>query len=112
VSEDLLPPSWEGSVVLDIGDDVGAMILRTTHAAVGREINLIPDDPLVPHVHSAVRERRSSHGWSYAAVYPQLKEGSYRIEGTTQHFAIAGGRVIDLEFVESDTPSLRGASWY
>ena len=51
-------------------------------------------------MHSAVRERRTSHGSSFAAVYPQLKEGSYRIEGSSQRLAIAGGRVLDLDFDE------------
>jgi hypothetical protein len=98
VTETVLPPSWDGSVVLDIGGDIGALILRTSPACLAREIDLIPDDVNAPHVHSAVRERRTAEGSSFAAVYPQLQEGSYRIEGTTQRIAIVGGRVIDVEF--------------
>ena len=98
MSETILPASWDGSVVLDIGGDVGALILRTSPAYFAREIDLVPDDVTTPHVHSAVRERRTSQGSSFAAVYPQLREGSYTIEGTTQRLTIAGGRVIDVEF--------------
>jgi hypothetical protein len=101
VSETLLPPSWDGSVVLDIGGDVGALILHTSFACAGDEIDLLPDDTHAPHVHSAVRKRRTSQGSSFAAVYPQLKAGSYTIEGTTQRVAIAGGRVVELEYDES-----------
>jgi hypothetical protein len=102
VSEAVLPPSWDGSVVLDIGGDVGALILRTSPSALGREIDLIPSDANTPQVHSAVRERRMPDGSSFAAVYPQLKEGSYTIEGSTQCLVIVGGRVTDLFFHEHD----------
>jgi hypothetical protein len=101
VIETALPPSWDGSVVLDIGGDVGALILRTSHARLGHEIDLVPDDPTTPHVHSAVRERRTPMGSSFAAVYPQLKEGSYTIEGSLQRLFVVGGRVIDVAFDES-----------
>jgi hypothetical protein len=101
MSETILPPSWDGSVVLDIGGDIGALILHASPACAGREIDLVPDDAHAPHVHSAVRERRTSQGSSFAAVYPQLKEGNYTIEGATQRLAIAGGRVVELEFDES-----------
>lgn len=96
MSEKVLPPSWDGSVVLDIGGDVGALILRTSEAFQGREIDLVPDDETTPHVHSAVRERRSLEGSSFAAVYPQLKEGRYTIEGTAHRLTIVGGRVTDV----------------
>lgn len=95
MSETLLP-SWDGSVVLDIGGDVGALILRTPPTSFGCEIDLVPDDMCAPRVHSAVRERRTINGSSFAAVYPQLKEGSYTIEGTTQRLTIVGGRVLDV----------------
>lgn len=100
MTETILSPSWDGSVVLDIGGDVGALILRTSSACFAREIDLIPDNVNVTHVHSAVRERRTAEGSSFAAVYPQLKEGSYRIEGTAQHVAIVGGRVVDVKLEE------------
>jgi hypothetical protein len=102
MSEALSPPSWDGSVVLDIGGDVGALILRTSRHAQGREIELIPDDRSAPEVHSAVRERRAPDGSSFAVVYPQLKEGAYTIEGTAQRLTIAGGRVTDVAFHERD----------
>jgi hypothetical protein len=101
VIETVLPPSWDGSVVLDIGGDVGALILRASRACQGREIDLIPDDTTAPHVHSAVRERRTPLGSSFAAVYPQLLEGWYTIDGTLQRLSIAGGRVIEVAFDES-----------
>ena len=97
-----LPPSWDGSVVLEIGGEVGALVLRTPPALDGQEIDLIPDGITAPRTHSAVRERRLPHGLTYAAVYPNLRRGSYRVEGTGQRVSIAGGRVTELHIdVES-----------
>lgn len=100
MSETVCSPSWNGSVVLDIGNDVGALVLRTTSAWLNHEIDLVPDDWSLPHTHSVVRERRSPDGVSYAAVYPQLREGGYAIVGSAQRFTIVGGRVTDLELSE------------
>jgi hypothetical protein len=96
-----LPPSWDGSVVLDIGGDVGALMLRTPPSLNGREIDLTPDDPSRPHTHSAVRERQLTYAVSYAAVYPNLKAGLYTIEGSGQRIVIVGGRVTEVDYDES-----------
>jgi hypothetical protein len=100
VSETGLPASWDGSVVLDIGDDVGALVLHTSSEWLGREIDLHPDDRTLPHTHSAVRERRSPEGMSYAAVYAQLHAGRYTIEDSRQRLTIIGGRVTELQLAE------------
>jgi hypothetical protein len=96
--EQELPPSWEGSVLLDIGGDVGALMLHTPSSMDGDEIDLFPDDTTMPHTHSAVRERHLADGVSYAAVYPGLREGTYTVEGSGQIVTIVGGRVTEVEF--------------
>ena len=98
MSERQRPPSWDGSVVLDIGGDVGALMLRTPPTLVNHEIGLFLDDVSLPHTHSAVRERRLVEGTSYAAVYPSLKEGTYTVEGSRQRVTIVGGRVTDVAY--------------
>jgi hypothetical protein len=98
MSESQLPPSWDGSVVLDIGGDVGALMLRTPPALNGREIDLDPDDESAPHTHSAVRERRLLGGVAYAAVYPSLKAGQYTVVDTGQRVTIMGGEVTEIDF--------------
>ncbi len=95
-----MPASWNGSVILDIGGDIGALILRTTQEYYGHEVNLIPDDSTAPQVHSAVRERRAPEGSSFAAVYPQLIEGTYTIEGSRQRLVLRGGQVADVTLDE------------
>jgi hypothetical protein len=105
MSEHSLAPSWEGSVVLDIGGDVGALVLRTPSTMVGREIDLTPEDAADPRTHSAVRERRLSSGTSYAAVYPSLSAGLYTVEGSGQRVTIIGGSVTDVEFSHDEITS-------
>jgi hypothetical protein len=100
VSETVLPPSLDGTVILDIGNDVGALVLHTSGEWLGREIDLLPDDRSVPHTHSAVRERRSPDGSAYAAIYPQLLAGRYTLEDSRQRITIVGGRVTEIDLVE------------
>ncbi|MHB8378617.1 MAG: phospholipase [Acidimicrobiales bacterium] len=106
MSEGELAPSWDGSVVLDIGGDVGALMLRTSSAMLGHEIELIPDDD-APRTHSAVRERQSPRGRSFAAVYPSLKLGTYSVEGSALRVAVVGGRVTDAEYDSDEAASTR-----
>ncbi|MGH3732445.1 MAG: phospholipase [Acidimicrobiales bacterium] len=104
--ETALGPSWNGSVILDIGSDVGALVLHTSSQWLGREIVLQPDDSSRPHTHSAVRERRSPKGSTFAAVYPQLHAGHYAVEGSHQRLTITGGRVTELELSETFSETL------
>lgn len=96
-----LPPSWDGSVVLDIGGNIGALVLRVSAGLDGQEIDLDPQDRALPHIHSCVRERRVAGGSSYAAVYPSLKAGLYTVEGSGQVVNITGGQVMELDYKTS-----------
>ena len=68
-------PSGPGSVVLELGNDVGALVLETPAALLGREIEISPVGGAMAarRTHSLVRERRTATGTSYAAVYPGLR---------------------------------------
>ena len=74
-------PSNAGSVVLDLGADIGALILDTPAELAGREIEISPasDGPGARRTHALVRERRTGAGTGYAAVYPGLPAGRYTI---------------------------------
>jgi len=67
----------QGPTVLDIGDDVGALVLYTSAELVGAEIEISPDDDHGRRRHVAVHPRRFPGGTAYAAVYYGLEEGSY-----------------------------------
>ncbi len=95
-SEPVLPPSREGSVVLDIGGDVGALIVHTPAGLLGTEPELAFLDDPGRHVHTAVRERRTGNEVSYAAVYPSLVAGRYQLADTGQVVTIEGGAITEI----------------
>jgi len=74
-------PFSAGSVVLDLGAGIGALILAAPAELAGREIEISParGGSSARRTHSLVRERRTGAGLSYAAVYPGLAVGDYTI---------------------------------
>ncbi|MGO8885997.1 MAG: hypothetical protein ACLPUO_03720 [Streptosporangiaceae bacterium] len=73
-------PSGAGTVVLDLGPGVGALVLRTAPEANGEEIEISQiDAPSGPRTHSQVRPRELPGGPQYAAVYPGLAAGDYTV---------------------------------
>ena len=73
-------PSGPGTVVMELGADVGALILYTPAGLDGREIEISRDgDPVARRPHSRVRPRHVPTGTRYAAVYPGLPAGQYTI---------------------------------
>ncbi len=80
MTEPAAGPSGPGTVVLDLGVDVGALILYTRAELDGAEIEISrDDDPGARRTHSAVRQRRMPGATAYAAVYPGLRAGRYTI---------------------------------
>src|ERR1700687_1102186 len=73
-------PSGSGSVVLNVGHNIGALVLHASADQDGREIELsLGGVPAAPRTHSQVRERRAGGTVQYAAVYPGLTAGDYII---------------------------------
>ena len=72
-------PTGPGSVVLDIGGDVGALIIITPARMAGEEIHVSPLGDPAGRTHALVRERRLGGTASHAAVYPALPAGEYTI---------------------------------
>jgi hypothetical protein len=96
MAEQQLPPSTTASVVLDIGGEVGALVVELPRELLGRELDLFPlGGADLPVVHTEVRERRVGDGVVYAAVYPTVPAGSYLVEGLDQVFVVQGGRVTE-----------------
>jgi hypothetical protein len=73
--------SHSGHVVLDIGQNVGALILYTRQELCGREIEISRADRVSPRVHTAILERIVGSRTVYAGVYPELEAGDYRLWG-------------------------------
>ena len=92
MSESAAGPSGPGTVVLELGPGVGALVLYTPAELDGREIEISrDDDPGARRTHSQVRPRHMPAGTRYAAVYPDLAAGSYTIWADKQAPA---GRVV------------------
>lgn len=72
-------PTGPGSVLLDIGGDVGALIIVTPTRMAGEEIHISPLHDPAGRTHALVRERRLGAASCHAAVYPALQAGEYTI---------------------------------
>jgi hypothetical protein len=98
MTEPAAGPSDPGTVVMELGADIGALILYTPAGLNGSEIEISrDDDPGAPRTHSRVRPRHMPTVTRYAAVYPSLRAGQYTIWSDGQSPAgtatITGGQV-------------------
>jgi len=91
-----------GAVVLDIGDDVGALILYTGEELRGREIEVSPKGRDAWRVHTAIRERQANGRTIFAGVYLALPADDYTIwrDATTPagEVTIVGGAVAEADW--------------
>ncbi len=79
-THEVLPgPSPVASVVLDIGEGVGALIVRTTPDLDGQEIEIRRCGDPWRGVHTAVRRRVLPAGHQFAAVYGSLPAGRHEL---------------------------------
>jgi hypothetical protein len=89
----------EGATVLDIGADVGALVLYASADLVGAEIEISPVGEPGRRKHVAVHTRHFPGGTAHAAVYPDLPTGSYELwaaDGSVAlTVAIEGGTVAE-----------------
>jgi hypothetical protein len=80
MTEPVAGPTGPGSVVLELGAGIGALILYTPPGLDGEEIEISRDDePGAHRTHSQVRPRPLPGETVYAAVYPGLPAGRYTI---------------------------------
>jgi len=80
LTEPAAGPSGPGTVVLELGAGIGALILYTPPELDGAEIEISRDDePHAHRTHSQVRQRHMATATTYAAVYPSLPAGPYTI---------------------------------
>jgi len=80
MAESALGPSRSGSVVLELGPGLGALVLHTPPELDGCEIEISPHaSPHAHRTHSQVRPRHTANGTQHAAVYPGLAAGDYTV---------------------------------
>jgi hypothetical protein len=94
-----LPPQG-GPVLLDIGDDIGALIVRMDRELLGTELHVLREGE--HHTtHTGVWERRVGLDEVVVAVFPALAEGSYSIVdghgGLLQAVTVEGGQITEID---------------
>jgi hypothetical protein len=90
------------SVVLDIGQDMGALIIYPDAKLRGREIEVSPRGSVATRVHVEVLERRINDRPVFAAVFPGLRAGEYDIwvnaPNASGTVTIVGGEVATVDW--------------
>ena len=90
------------TVVLDIGKDIGALIIYTKPELHGREIEVSPQGGDGARTHVEVLERRIKDQPVFAAVFPGLRAGHYDIwedaATPSDTVTIAGGEIATVDW--------------
>lgn len=103
-AEPSLAPSHAGSVVLDLGGDIGALVVHVDAGLAGTEIHIRPagQPQGSHHLHTDVRERHLGPTIVYAAVFASLVAGDYELDrpggGSTVAVTVSGGAVAELDW--------------
>ena len=78
-TEELPPPSGEGTVVLDVGGPYGALVVLAPDHLDGVEIEIHRVDRPWDGTHTAVRRRELRDTVAYAGVFGRLLAGRYEL---------------------------------
>jgi len=89
-------------VVLEIGGDLGALIVYTGGDLHGREIEISPRGADDHRSHKDVLERRRGATPAFAAVFDRVETGTYTLwlDGAARErdVAVRGGAVTELDW--------------
>jgi hypothetical protein len=97
-------PDAESYAVLDIGGDIGALVLYAPAELCGTEIEISrAGTEGAARTHSLIRERQVPGSPPvYAAVYPGLVSGEYTVwrdeDASAGTVVVEGGQVADFEW--------------
>ncbi|MBV9196408.1 MAG: hypothetical protein JO168_19915 [Solirubrobacterales bacterium] len=91
-------------VVLEIGDDIGALIVYADVGMHGVEIEISPSSDDARRSHKEVLERMVEGRPAYAAVFDRLREGNYTLwaggVARARDVAVLGGEIAALRLGE------------
>jgi len=91
-----------GHAVLDIGDDIGALIIHSRAELCGRQIDVSPKGRIWQRTHTDVLERRTNGCSMFAALFLSLPAEDYIIWGDNSRpvgeITIAGGQVAEIDW--------------
>ncbi len=90
------------NIVLDIGREIGALVIYTGEELRGKEIEVSLKGSDAKRTHTAVHERRFNGRTIFAGVFPTLPAGEYKIwwhEPQPAHeVTITGGHVAEVDW--------------
>jgi hypothetical protein len=95
------------SVVLDIGGEVGALLVHLASMPPGGELEARPVGDEDGRFHTGVHPRPSERGDVLVAVFPAVLEGDYEVldvKGSADAQAVATVRVHGGQLTELDLP--------
>ena len=97
-----------GHVLLEIGGEVGALVIHTDPEQLGVEIEISPTGHDERRSHKDVLERTTGGHSSFAAVFDRLDRGTYTlwIDGVAQArgVRVTGGRIAELDWRSPPPP--------
>lgn len=103
-----LAPSGQGTVMLNIGGGIGALIIHTPGRLHGHEIEVSPAARPDERTHAAVRARYVRGGVTFCVVLDALPEGRYTLwqrgDVPVAEVAIRGGAVTEFTWPGTAVP--------
>ena|SRR5277367_4393770 len=95
-------------VVLDLGGDIGALIVHTDAVLHGVEVEISPTGADDDREHKEVLERRAAGRAAHTAVFDNLREGSYTLwignVACARNVQVTGGAVARLDWTGVSAP--------
>jgi hypothetical protein len=89
-------------VVLDIGGDIGALIIHTDASMVGVEVEISAVGEDACRTHKDVLEREINGCPAYTAVFDNIREGSYTLwvddVARARDVRVSGGAIGELDW--------------
>lgn len=89
-------------IVLDIGEDVGALIIYTRVELRNQEIEVSPRGDDTHRTHTEVLEREINGKTLFTAVFAELRTGVYTLWGNATRSAgeitIVGGEIAEVDW--------------
>jgi hypothetical protein len=97
-----MAPSGQGTVVLNIGAGIGALVIHTPGSLHGHEIEVSPVTDAADRTHAAVRARYVRGGVLWSVVIDNLPQGRYQVwrDPVTPlaEVEVTGGAVTEYEW--------------
>lgn len=88
--------------VLDIGQNIGALVLYTAETLCGKEIEISPKGNDGRRTHTAIWERKVNGRSVFAGIFPSLPAGNYTLwllDGKAAgEVTIVGGQVSEVDW--------------